>query len=62
MAEIVFGNERMVVPDDMTIEDAVISLGKHPDAFLYLCDGRPVPMTVVIDGMKIEALRVASGG
>ena len=46
-----------------TIQRAVSDLGLHPDSFLYLVDGRPVPLdTVVAEGMAVRAVRVASGG
>ena len=62
-AELIFGTEKLVVDPGVTIEHAMISAGKHPDAFLFLLDGKPVPMTTVLhDGIRIEALRVASGG
>ena len=63
MKEIIIGNERMAVNGNVTIEEAMLSFGRYPDAFLYLLDGRPIPMTTPItDGMSVEALRVASGG
>lgn len=46
-----------------TIESAMRSAGLVPDAFLYLVDGRPVPMdTAITDGMNVQAVKVASGG
>ena len=46
-----------------TIEQAVIDNGYHPDSFLYVVGGRPVPMdTVVTDNMVVKAMKVASGG
>ncbi|MCL2786575.1 MAG: hypothetical protein FWD81_05095 [Methanomassiliicoccaceae archaeon] len=63
MAEMVIKGETITVGDGMTIEDVMLSLGKHPDAFLYLLDGRPIPMTThLTENMKVDALRVASGG
>ena len=60
---IIIGKEKLDVDPGITIEDAMISIGKHPDAFLFLFNGKPVPMTTVLeDGMSVEALRVASGG
>jgi len=57
------GKERISVSEGVTIEDAILSAGKHPDSFLFLSNGRPVPMTTVMtDGDEIEAVRVASGG
>ena len=55
--------KRTIELDGITIEAAVISAGEHPDAFLFLLNGRPIPMTTVPkDGEVIEAIRVASGG
>jgi len=62
-SHIIIGTETLNVDRGATIEDAMISAGKHPDAFLFLLKGRPVPMTIIPeDGTYIEALRVASGG
>jgi len=62
-AHLIIGKEKLDVDPGITIEDAMISAGKHPDAFLFLFNGRPVPMTTTLeDEMTIEALRVASGG
>ena len=64
MAEINILNEKITVKKNETIEKAMLSAGKHPDAFLYLTkSGKPTPMTTVLDeGVIIEAIRVASGG
>jgi sulfur carrier protein len=62
-ARITIGTSCIDVNDGVTIEAAMISAGKHPDAFLFFLNGRPVPMTTVLtDGMAVETLRVASGG
>ncbi len=46
-----------------TIEAAMRRNGYVPDAFLYVVDGRPVPMDSPIeDGMAVRAMKVASGG
>ncbi len=51
------------VSDGHTIQQAVSGLGLHPDSYLYLVNGKPVPMdTVIEDGMVVKAMRVASGG
>ena len=51
------------VPDGLTIQQAISELGLHPDSYLYLIDGKPVPMdTVITNNMVIRAMRVASGG
>ncbi|MDR1955173.1 MAG: hypothetical protein LBP82_04405 [Candidatus Methanoplasma sp.] len=47
----------------VTIADAVRSLGLAPDTFIFMKDGRPVPMdTTIADGFFIKAVKVASGG
>ena len=62
-AMLIFGNERTEAVPGSAIEDAVRTAGKLPDTYLYLRNGRPVPMTTVLnDGDVIEAVRVASGG
>ncbi len=51
------------IPSGMTIQEAVSALGQHPDSFLFLIDGRPVPMdTVPPEDSEVRAMRVASGG
>jgi sulfur carrier protein ThiS len=58
----VLGREVEVSAGD-TIEDAMHANGFHPDSFLYLDDGKPVPMdTVISDTSVIRAVKVASGG
>lgn len=49
------------VPEGSTIADAVSKAGFHPDAFLFLIAGKPVPMDTVPES-DVRALRVASGG
>ena len=62
-ATIYFGKDQESVNSDMTIEQAVSSLGRFPDTYLYIVSEKPVPMTtVIIDGMVIKAVRIASGG
>jgi len=51
------------IKDGATIEQSVIENGLHPDSYLYLIDGKPVPMDTVIEGdMTVRAMKVASGG
>ena len=46
-----------------TIESLMRRSGAVPDAFLFLVNGKPVPMdTPVTDGMNVRAIKVASGG
>ena len=45
------------------IDELMRSWGFYPDSFLYIMEGTPVPSdTVVSDGEKVDAIRVASGG
>ena len=63
MAIIIIGNERIPVETGITIEKALIGMKKHPDAYIFLLQGKPVPMTAAVErGMEIEAVLVASGG
>lgn len=63
MASIRFGKEEVGVEAGRTIADALSSMGRFPDTFIFLMEGRPVPMTSVIsDDDEIEAVRIASGG
>ena len=62
-ASILIEGKKMNADNGVTIEKAMISAGRYPDAFLFLSNGKPIPMTTVLrDGDVIEALRVASGG
>ena len=46
-----------------TIEQVISENGLHPDSYLYVIDGKPVPMdTVIQDTTVVKAMRVASGG
>jgi len=62
-ASIIFGDGKIDVVNGVTIEKAMISAGLFPDAFLFLRNGRPIPMTTVLEGGdSVDAVRVASGG
>jgi len=62
-AKIKILNKEHDVKSGSTICDAVRSLGFLPDAFIFMIDGRPVPMdTPITDGAVIKAVKVASGG
>ena len=62
-AGIIIGNETISADGGISIERAMVSAGKHPDAFLFFVGGRPVPMTTILtEGMTVTTLRVASGG
>ena len=62
-AKLTVGGKVHNIDCGMTIFDAMHSIGLMPDAFIFVIDGRPVPMdTQVADGMTVKALKVASGG
>ena len=63
MGMIQISGQEHQVAEGKTVQQAVSDLGFHPDSFLYLVDGRPIPMdTVIADSMTVRAMRVASGG
>ncbi len=63
MVGISIGGEERQAPAGITIGEAVGAMGLHPDAYVYLIDGIPVPMdTLLAEGKAVKALRVASGG
>ena len=41
--------------------DFLISAGKNPDSYLFICNGRHIPVDTEPSG-DVEAVRVASGG
>ena len=51
------------VPAGTAVMDAAKEAGIVPDAYLFLIDGKPVPMdTPIADGQTVKAMKVASGG
>ncbi len=63
MGMIVLSGKEIQAESGTTIQQAISANGYHPDAYLYLIDGKPVPMdTVITDDMTVKAVRVASGG
>jgi sulfur carrier protein len=62
MGVIIVSGQELKVDPGYTIQEAVSAEGLHPDAYLYLIDGRPVPMDTVIGDSTVKAMRVASGG
>ncbi len=63
MAKVVFTERVVDVPAGSTIQEAVSVAGEHPDAFIFMVGGRPVPMdTVPPEDAEVRAVRVASGG
>ena len=62
-AKIMISGKEHEVSSGQTICDAVHSLGFSPDAFIFMINGKPVPMdTPIHDGIRIKAVKVASGG
>lgn len=46
-----------------TVADALRSMDIPPNTFLFLVDGVPIPSdTPLREGMRIQTIRVASGG
>lgn len=63
MPYLLVSGERVAFDEGVTIESAVSARGMHPDSYLYLIDGRPVPMDTVPEaGAVVKVMRVASGG
>jgi sulfur carrier protein len=62
-AKIIIGGKEHNATIGMTICDVVHSIRFSPDIFIFVIDGKPVPMdTPVFDGAVIKAIKVASGG
>ena len=63
MSTITVSGKEIETAVGLTIEENILKAGLLPDAYLYIMDGRPVPMdTKVEDSMQIRAIKVASGG
>ncbi len=63
MPKLIVSADVYIVASGITIEEAVSKEGMHPDSYLYMMNGRPVPMdTVLSDESEVKVLRVASGG
>ena len=63
MATLRIGSEIFTIAAGETIQSAVSSAGQHPDSFIFMIGGRPVPMdTVPPEDAEVRAVRVASGG
>ena len=41
--------------------DFLLSVNKNPDAYLYICEGKPIPVDSE-PSSDVEAIKVASGG
>jgi sulfur carrier protein ThiS len=51
------------LPKDSTVEDLLLKLNCHPDAYIITKDSKPIPITRKIeDGDKVKLIKVASGG
>ncbi|MDR2846463.1 MAG: MoaD/ThiS family protein [Candidatus Methanoplasma sp.] len=62
-ATIAIGKETFEVTAGKTIESAVAEIGGYPDTFIFIVNGKPVPMdTPIEDGIVVKAVKVASGG
>ncbi|MBO4552513.1 MAG: hypothetical protein J5673_04885 [Candidatus Methanomethylophilaceae archaeon] len=44
-----------------TVLDTVLSIGRNPDSYLFISDGRPIPVDSEPSD-DVEAIKVASGG
>ncbi len=63
MSTITVSGRSIDTKNGLSIEENIRNAGMLPDAYLYLMDGRPIPMdTKVEDSMQIRAVKVASGG
>ena len=63
MGKLSVGGKEYDVGSGKTIQQAVSEQGLYLDSFLYLIDGKPVPMdTVIGDSAVVKAVKVASGG
>jgi len=63
MATIDLGKETLEAVIGDTIEKNILNFGRLPDTFLYILNGKPVPMTAVVkENDEIKAVRIASGG
>ncbi len=63
MTFILFPDASVEVPHGSTIQAAVSAAERLPDAYIFLIDGRPVPMdTVPPEDTEVRAVQVASGG
>ncbi len=63
MAELTFSGRTVPIGPGKTIAEAAADAGEHPDSFIFLIGGSPVPMdTVPPEDAEVRAMRVASGG
>ncbi len=46
---------------DGILLDFLLSANKNPDAYLYICEGKPIPVDSE-PSADVEAIKVASGG
>ena len=59
MARIRIDGEQMDIEGRLL--DFLLSIGKNPDSYLFICNGRPIPVDSEPSD-DVEAIRVASGG
>ena len=59
MATIRIDGERLEF--DGVLLEFLLSAGKNPDSYLYICNGKPVPVDSEPE-TDVEAIKVASGG
>ena len=58
-----YRNKQHEVPVGMTVRDAVLKLGLHPETVLAVSEGKLITDdTIVRVGMKIKLVAVVSGG
>ncbi len=63
MARILISGKEVEAEPGRTISDIISENGYHPDSYLYMISGKPVPMdTVLSETDEVKAIRVASGG
>ena len=55
--------KKIELPDGSVVETVLASLDLHPDAFIAIRGGTPIPLTaILVDKDKVRLIRVASGG
>ena len=58
-----YRNKQHEIAAGMTVRDAVLKIGLHPETVLAVHDGKLITDdTIVREGMKIKLVAVVSGG
>ena len=58
-----YRNKQHELPAGMTVRDAVLKIGLHPETVLAVYEGKLITDdTVTKDGMRIKLVAVVSGG